>query len=264
MTDSNDNPYLGIRHVWVICTGLDESTCSNYIPEDPDVPLVADWGSATAAFGEIDAYRVYGKRISPLLIERILDPDWVEDPDDDDQLPPEIVERVVNTYTERVLVDTDMRDYIHPAIELYDGEPENGEQSVAGIIDGTYYVYPVVFKDAQICYLPRCSGTGADFTGEVCADGVIPFPLEPYFPDCDPPVYPMDAITSWIPSTQPYVDIKYSSTWEYYNLESDPDMNNLLTSSIELDMRVYPPPFDWSAGKYFHDTYTYFGNGIYH
>ena len=81
MTNTN-NPYLGIRHVWVICTGLDQSTCSNYIPEDPDVPLVADWGSATAAFGEIDTYRVYGKRISPLLIERILDPDWVEDPDD--------------------------------------------------------------------------------------------------------------------------------------------------------------------------------------
>ena len=156
MTNPN-NPYLGIRHVWVICTGLGQETCSNYIPEDPDVPDVADWGSATAAFGEIDAYRVNGKRISPLLIERILDPDWVDDPDDPDDVPG-VVERVIPTWTHQVLVDTDMRDYIHPAIELYDGIPEDGAQSVAGIIDGTYYVYPVVFKDAQICYLPRCSG----------------------------------------------------------------------------------------------------------
>ena len=263
MTDSNDNPLLGIKHVWIVCTALGDN-CNNYIPEDPDTPITADWGSATAAFGEIEAYRVTGKRISPLLIERILDPDWVEDPDDDDQLPPEIVERVVSTYTERVLVDTDMRDYIHPAIELYDGEPEDGAQSVAGIIDGTYYIYPIVFKDARICYLPRCSGVGSDFTGEVCANGVNPFPLEPYFPDCDPPVYPMDTITQWQPSTQPYVDISYSSTWEYYNLESDPSMSNLLSASINLVMRVYPPPFDWNNLQYYMQTYTYFANGIYH
>ena len=258
---SSGNPLLGNKHIWIICTGQDQSTCSNYSPDDPDTPDVADWGSATAAFGDVDTYKVYGKRISPLLIDRTVNP--LYDPDDID-LYPQYVERVVSTYTQSVEVDTDMAEFVYPAIELYDGIPENGEQSVAGIIDGTYFVYPIVFKDADICYLPRCSGVGTDFTGEVCADGVDPFPLEPYFPDCDPPVFPMDAITSWIPSSQPYVDIKFKSTWNYYNLETDPSKNNLITKEIELDMRIYPPPYDWNAGKYFYDKYTYFGNGIYH
>ena len=262
MTNAN-NPYLGQRHVWVICTGIDESTCDNYIPEDPDVPEIADWGSATASFGE-EQYRIYGKRISPLLIERYLDPDWVEDPDDPDQLPAQVLERVVSTWTEKVTVDTEQKDQIYPNIELYDGIPNNGEQSVAGIIDGTYYVYPVVFQDAQFCYLPRCSGTGDNFKGEHCLGGLGWFPLEPYDPDCDPPIYPMDSITTFLPSTQTVANIRYTSTWEYYNLEDDPDKENLLTSSITLDMTVYAPSQDWMALMQSMMKLTYFGNGIYH
>ena len=260
------NPYLGERIVWVICTGQGQETCSNYVPLDPDVPPQADWGAATAAFGEIDDYRVYGKRISPLLIERYLDPDWVEDPDDPDQLPAQVLERIIPTWTHQVLVDTDQRDQIHPAIEIYDGIPEDGAQSVAGLIDGTYYIYPRVFQDAQLCYQPRCASSqpNAGRGSERCLWGDEGFPLEPYFPDCNPPVYPMDAITKWLPSNSPFEIISYTSTWEYYRLDSDPDKTNLLTSTITADMTVYPPPVNWDQLEYFMKTYTYFYNGIYH
>lgn len=273
MTNSNPdnelNPYLGERFVWVICTGQDETTCTNYIPGDPDVPDVADWGGATASFGEVDQYRVYGKRISPLLIERYLDPDWEPNPNepDDPNYDPDwpeqqILERVVPTWTESVVVSTEQRNQIHPAIELYDGEPENGEQSVAGIIDGTYYIYPVVFPEARFCYLPACSSS-LDPPLERCVwDGG--FPLEPYYPDCDPPIYPMDAITQAQPSPYTSKIITYSATWNYYRLEEDPDRTNLLSTSINADMIVYAPSTDWAAFMLAMMEYTYFYNGIYH
>ena len=262
MTDSNDNPYLGERHVWVVCTAPGQESCTNHIPEDPDQadPYVADWGSATAAWGSTEQYQVFGKRISALLIERILDPDWVEDPDDDDQLPPEIVERVIPTWTKQITVDTPTPELIYPAIELYDGIPENGEQSVAGIIDGTYYVYVVVFPDSRFCYLPRCSGT-YEFGGEVCNQD---FPLEPYDPNCNPPVYPMDSITSFVPSSRVVETIEYNATWEYYRLDTDPDKNNLLSTSLKLNMTVYAPSNDWQALMQSAMELTYFYNGIYH
>jgi hypothetical protein len=265
MTNSNPNPYLGERFVWVICTGQSEGTCSNYIPQDPDVPDVADWGGATASFGEVDQYRVYGKRISPLLIERYLDPDWVEDPDDDDQLPADILERIIPTWTETIVVSTEQRSQIHPAIELYDGEPENGEQAVAGIIDGTYYIYPVVFQDARFCYLPACSSSMDPPLTETCVWNEGGFPLEPYYPDCPTgPIYPMDAITRVEPSPDTSKTIRYKATWNYYRLDSDPDRTNLLTEEIELDMIVYAPAVDWAGLMLSLMEYTYFYNGIYH
>lgn len=256
------NPLLGERVVWVICTGADESTCSNYIPADPNVPTTADWGSASASFGEVEAYRLYGKRISPLLINRILDPDWIDDGDPDNIQ--DIVEQIVPTYTVRVEIDTSQRDQIHPAIELYDGVPSDGSQSVAGIIDGTYYVYPVVFQDAEFCYIPRCSGQYPNNTDiEICLSGEGTFPLEPHDPDCTPlPVYPMDAITKWSPSPTPYHDITYSVTWSYYRGSSP--SGTLETATINAVMRVYPPNNDWTAMEAYMKAYTYFYNGIYH
>lgn len=257
MTGSN-NPYLGIKHVWVVCTASDSSSCYNYIPQDAGVSGTADWGTATAAWGGADPYKVYGKRVSPLLINRTLNP--LYNPNNP-ELYPQYLEEIVPTWTHRVTISTPTPDLIYPQIELYDGIPEDGAQSVAGIIDGTYYVYVVVFPDANFCYLPRCSGTGEAFGGEICNQG---FPSEPYDPNCNPPIYPMDAITAFVPSTRVSETITYNATWEYYNLDSDPGKSNLLTNEITLNMTVYAPSNDWSALMKAAQELTYFYNGIYH
>ena len=261
MTNTN-NPYLGERHVWVISTA--PGVEYNYVPGDPDTPDTADWGSATAAFGDTESVKLYGKAMAPLLINRILDPTWVEDPDDPDQDPPGIVEEVIPTYTVQVDVDTEQRSQIHPAVEIYDAIPPDGARTPAGLIDGTYYVYPVVFDNAEFCYLPRCSGqypSGSNI--ERCISGEGTFPLEPLDTDCTPiPVYPMDAITKWSPSPDPYRDITYTAEWSYYRGSSP--TGTLETNTITLVMRVYPPNNDWEAMEAYMRQYTYFYNGIYH
>ena len=269
MTQTPDIEYpwldqLGRFVVWTVCVGPnDENDCTNYFPHEHE-DLVANWGSAVAGFGEESTW-LYGKRITPRLIERYVDPNW--DPDDYDpdneSTWPQIFERVVNTWTVGIEISTEQRDQIHPAIELYNGDP--GTVSVSGIIDETYYVYPVVFQDAQFCYLPRCSSSGKNFTGEHCLGGGGWFPLEPYDPDCDPPIYPMDSITRFIPSAQTEEDILYNLVWSYYiNEEGDDEFQVPKTASLKANMKVYAPSTDWMALMNSLMKLTYFYNGIYH
>ena len=260
---------LGQFVVWTVCVGPNDDTdCTNYYPHEHTGTLTADWGTAVAGFGRSDAEKCFGKRVTPRLIERFQDPDWIDDENYNPSDPstwPTIGERIVPTWTESIVVDTDQRDQIHPKIELFDGAA--GEVSVAGIIDGTYYVYPVVFQDAQFCYLPRCSGVGADFAGEHCLGGTGNFfPLEPYLPDCNPPVYPMDSITRFIPSSNTQEDILYNATWSYYIREDAPTDPNEVpdTSTINMNMVVYAPSEDWQALMTAMMELTYFYNGIYH
>jgi hypothetical protein len=256
-------PYLGKRVVWQVCTAPGEAACSDYeiLPSDTD-PVIADWGDATAAFGDADQYKVYGKRVSAILVERVLNP--LYNPVDPD-LYPQYIENIINTHTVRIDVDTNQRDQIHPAIEIYDGESPTGAQTVAGLIDGTYYVYPVVFQDAQFCYQRRCASSYPSGSNtEVCLSGNAGFPLEPYDPDCNPPIYPMDSITAFVPSQQSQENIRYSAVWSYYDLSVDPGQSNLLTSTIYLDMTVNAPANDWIALMRSMMEYTYFYNGIYH
>ena len=204
MTESPTLP-LGTFVAWTISKGPGDEY--NYIPTDPDAGLTGDWGEATAVFGDIDPYRIVDKKVTARLITRTLNPLY-----NGINLEPRYIETIEDTYTESLDIDTAQRDQIHPAIELYDGA--SGLISVTGIIDGTYYVYPVVFPDTQFCYLVRCSGNypnGSNIERCVSTEGT--FPLEPYFPDCEPlPVYPMDAITRWSPSPKTMEEITYSFT----------------------------------------------------
>jgi hypothetical protein len=268
MTSTPNYPWddqIGRFVVWVVCTGPDQNDCYNFYPHEyteSGTPTTS-WGSAVAGFDSV--HELIGYRVTPLLIERYPNPNWNDggyDPGDSNTWP-NILERVVTTYTESIVIDTDQRDQIHPNIELFDGD--EGATSVAGIIDGTYYIYPVVFQDAKFCYLPRCSGTGSNYTGEICAFSK-PMPLEPYYPECNPPVLPMDAITSWVPSSRTQELITYSATWNYYvGEQGDPYFEEPSTDTINLEMIVYAPSNDWGAmlNSYI-KTYTYFGNGIYH
>lgn len=264
MTQTPDIDYpwldqLGRFVIWTVCAGPEDDSCANYFPDE-----TASWGSAVAGFGEESTW-IYGRRATARLIERYVDPNW--DPDDydpdDESTWPQILERVVPTYTESITLSTAQQDQIYPAIELYDGA--SGEISVCGIIDETYYIYPVVFQDAQFCYLPRCSSSGKNFAGEHCLAGGGWFPLEPYDPDCKPPIYPMDSITRFIPSVQTEEDIYYDSVWTYYvNDPTDSDHQIPATSSIKIHMKVYAPSTDWQALMMSMMKLTYFYNGIYH
>lgn len=244
--------------VWTVCTGPDQADCKNvedaYVSTSPSTT----WGSAVAGFDT--THELNGFRVTARLINRALNP--LYNPLDPD-LYPQYIENVIPTYTESIVMDTAQRDQIHPAIELYDGAA--GASSVAGIIDGTYYIYPVVFQDAKFCYLPRCSGTGANFTGEVCAYAK-PVPIEPYYPDCNPPILPLDTITRWQPSSQTEESIVYTAVWNFYVNDSGESDNQVQQSrSLTLNQTVYAPTNDWAAllNSYM-STYTYFGNGIYH
>ena len=259
--------YIGKHIVWTVCVGPnDGSQCTDYYPTVSGSNL-ADWGTAIAAFGQSEPERVYGKRVTARLIETYID----EDADDYDPGDPyaSVVDRIVDTYTVKTEIDTDQRDQIHPAIEIadYDGTAQDGATGVAALIDGTYYVYPVVFQDSQFCYQRRCASsypTGSNT--EVCLGANrTNFPFEPYDPDCNPPIYPMDSITAFVPSQNTVENIRYDAEWQYYDLEVDPNKTNLITSDkLYLDMEVQAPAADWQALMKSMMELTYFYNGIYH
>lgn len=242
------------NHVyWTVC----KPGCSTIkVPVASGGNTTTDWGTTTAGFGT--KYQLYGYQITPELyaINNAVDPD---DPGYDPSDPNQpLYETLIDTYTHSLVMDTNQRDQIHPAIELYDGAA--GVTAVAGIIDGTYYVYPVVFQDSQFCYLPRCStATGQ---GEKCIAGEGVFPLEPYDPDCSPPIYPMDSITAFVPSGQTEAVITYTCTWTY-NLGTTPT-SATQSHVLTLNQKVLAPSANWQELMMQMMSYTYFYNGIYH
>ena len=125
---------------------------------------------------------------------------------DDEKEVNDVDMQVKGTHSRRNIhwAKPDSAQYIDPAITLFSVEQEGIEfnESLCGIEDGSEYVYPVVFTDSKFCYLPACSGSGTNFSGEVCtgADNRW-FPTEPLDPLGDPPVYPMDSITSFNPTS---------------------------------------------------------------
>ena len=267
MTGTPTYPWLdqlGRYVIWTVCSAPGDTQCSNLeVDYDNYVVPEGDWGDAVAAFGRNDSEKVFGRRITARLIERYQDPNWVPgtyDPDDPNTWAG-IIERIIPTYTESIILSTTQEDQIDPRIELYDGGA--GEISVAGIIDGTYYVYPVVFQDAQFCYLPRCSGTGPNMR-EHCLHGGW-FPLEPFDPDCNPPVYPMDSITAFVPSSNTEEDIYYKATWNFYvNDGGESDNQTPQSFDCNIHMDVFAPSEDWQSLMMSMMSMTYFYNGIYH
>lgn len=87
----------------------------------------------------------------------------------------------------------------------------------AGIINGTGYQYLQVFDQSEFTFLEAFSGqTDSDFKGPISISTTGGnFPMEPYRPDEDPPIYPMDAIVSFAPDERESVTITYTIRTNY-------------------------------------------------
>lgn len=131
-----------------------------------------------------------------------------------------------------------------------------------GIVDETGYIYTKVFDQTFFFYLPPFSGDSQDnFTGEI--EATSGFPEEPYEPEND--VYPMDAVTRFLPDQRPSVVVTYTVDTEYCIGSQGPQgPEDVLTDSITIHHEVTQPVFDWGAQLLALQQKTYFFNSIYH
>lgn len=92
---------------------------------------------------------------------------------------------------------------------LFEESPGNVSVATAGISDEAAYSYPRVFDESDIKYFPRLSTPQQ----EPVTNGILP--VEPHYPDADPPVYPIDAILSFLPDERPSVTVSYTLKTTY-------------------------------------------------
>jgi len=141
--------------------------------------------------------------------------------------------------------------------ELYTadiGEVEPGDYALAGITDGTRYSYNRVFDQASISYLPRLS-----LSGQMPVENGI-LPDQPYDENADPPVYPIDLITSFLPDDRDSVTVTFILT-TVWNAGGD-DITTVATINHTCTQDT---DFSNIAGKIksYQDA-SYFGNGLPH
>ena len=102
-----------------------------------------------------------------------------------------------------------------------------------GIKDGTAYTYGRVFNECTVTYLPRLSTSKQ---GPVKLLGAIP--VDPHFPDADPPQYPMDAMYTLKPDPRSVVTMTYTLTTIYkvgnQSFTHSIDINQSVTQNPEL------------------------------
>ena len=92
---------------------------------------------------------------------------------------------------------------------LFEQSPGNVSVATAGIENNAAYAYPRVFDESDIAYFPRLSQAGQ----APVTNGVLP--VEPHDPSADPPVYPIDAILSFLPDERPSVTVSYTLKTTY-------------------------------------------------
>jgi hypothetical protein len=141
-------------------------------------------------------------------------------------------------------------------------EYDGGDWAEGGIDDDSGYIYTEVFDQTFFYYLPPFSGSTQDeFTGEV--EAITGFPDEPYDPANN--IYPMDAITRYLPDQRPSVIITYTVNTEYAIGHSGPQgPQDILTDTITIYHEVSQPVFNWGLQLLALQQKTFFFNGIYH
>ena len=137
--------------------------------------------------------------------------------------------------------------------------PDNTERGVqAAIRQNTEYEYSRVFDQMVMDYYPRLS---VQRQQPVKLVGAIP--EDPYFPNANPPQYPMDAIVGLTPDPRPSVTMTYTLTTTY---EVD---GETYTESIDIQQTGTQTPEAFLGQKMeamAQKTYRYHGydhNGLY-
>jgi hypothetical protein len=141
--------------------------------------------------------------------------------------------------------------------ELFTAEPRIyvvDEYATAGITDGTRYSYNRVFDEASISYLPRLSLAGQ----MPVENGVLPD--QPYDENADPPVYPIDLLTSFLPDDRDSVTVTFilTTVWD----AGDGEVTTVATINHTCTQDT---DFSNIAGKIkSYQKASYFGNGLPH
>ena len=105
----------------------------------------------------------------------------------------------------------------------------------AGITNGKKYDYFKVFDQTQIDYIPRLSNYNA---GIVENEKV---PTTPYNPSANPPEYPTDTVTAFVPDERESVTVSYSLTTVYSYLDTQ------FTDTITFTQTVNQNVGDWKT-----------------
>ena len=152
-----------------------------------------------------------------------------------------------------------------------EGEYLGAQWSEGGIDDDSGYVYTETFDHCGFYYLPAFSGDKqTNFTGEISAtDG---FPEEPYDPEND--IYPMDAVTRFLPDDRQSLVITYTVETKYSVLYAGPQWfigyqgpigpQYVFEDTITIHQVVKQPSHNWGADLHSLIQKTYFHAGIYH
>jgi hypothetical protein len=126
-----------------------------------------------------------------------------------------------------------------------------GNPATSGIVDGSCYDYFKVFDQSASGYLPALGG----YNSEPIENSYIP--TTPYDEDADPPLYPIDALTKFIPDTREFISVSYQLTTVYNTGGSNS------TETMYFAHTVTQNTNDWSAQVQSLVERCYFTNGIY-
>jgi hypothetical protein len=121
----------------------------------------------------------------------------------------------------------------------------------AGFVDGTCYDYFKVFDQSQSGYI----GALSSYTSQPIEGQDVP--TTPYDENATPPLYPIDALTEFVPDTRDSVTVTYELT-TVYNVGS-----GNVTDTTTVSHTVTQSSSDWSAQVQALVERSYYYNGIY-
>ena len=143
---------------------------------------------------------------------------------------------------------------ISDRIETIAPPPANPSEDDPLIMVDNRYSYCRIFDQAQVEYYPRLSPDGQGILNAKFA----PLPGEPYLPNNNPPLYPIDAVTSFIPDEREIVNVTYklTTTYEVGGLESSESV--IITHPVSQKEMSISDKLRGTMEK------SYYGNGYIH
>ena len=140
--------------------------------------------------------------------------------------------------------------------ETFPTPPENGISlsSVGGITDGTKYSYLLVFDQAEVEWLPRCSTYSQPFITKGTPPDTV---IDPSLPS---PKYPMDSLGAFVPDPRESVTISYTVETVYSLVENGPSFSHtfVIKQTCTQNPELSADKLDAMLNK------CYFTHGFYH
>ena len=138
-----------------------------------------------------------------------------------------------------------------PPLDL---EDPNLDPELLQIPDVNAYSYCRIFDQADIEWIPRLSAPDQ----EVLNGKRTPIPGEPYDPESNPPVFPFDAITSFVPDPRDSVTLTYDLTTNYTTI------HGTFEETVTINHVVSQSSLDVSEKLLLFMNKSYYGNNYIH